>query len=99
MPAATETVTFWSAYPALATLSEPEAGETVMPAGGFAAHVTAPPEPTAFTRSVASTEPPGSTDAIPGEIADRNGFAPVPNDGGASSGSPPNAVFGWAPRA
>lgn len=89
-------MTFWSACPASAIFNVPEDSVTVMPAGGLAVQVTVSPAPTAWTRRVASVEPPGSTAAVPGWSADRNGRAPVPKDGGASFGSLPNVVFGCA---
>src|SRR5436305_14884492 len=70
-----------------------------MPAGGFAAQATVPPVPLMLcTVSVAVTAgPPGWTDACPGATEDRYGTSPSRNDGGASAGSAPHAVFGVPP--
>lgn len=89
-------VTFWSACPCAGTFSVPDAGLTVIPAGGAAVHGTAPPSPSDRTRSVTVAEPPGSSGSVPGSTEARDVRAPWPNDGGSAASPAPSAVFGCA---
>src|SRR2546429_4662059 len=79
----------------------PLAGVTVMPAGGSAVQDTVPPVPLMLctVRFAVTDGPPGWIETCPGSTVVRYGTSPSRNEGGASAGSAPQAVFGVVPMA